>query len=201
MVSRFRGKRTPDSPRVIPGNPMRFIDLEVVARDGIEPSTRGFSRRRRGRFGASKPKTGDEFSRGRPNRPRRPSPYRTEPRNSDRTARGPDSVQRLARIATERFPNRAPNGAALGSGALALTTSRPAPRFTTPQSGQCTVKDDPLRTTARSISSPASSRWRRSGRGRITAPLKRVRQVSSDSNDSCRQPEAHIHTQVSGPDC
>jgi hypothetical protein len=46
----------------------------MVARDGIEPSTRGFSVARRGRFGAKKPKTGDEFSTGRPNRPRPTEP-------------------------------------------------------------------------------------------------------------------------------
>jgi hypothetical protein len=33
-----------------------------------QPSTRGFSRRRRAEFGVSKPKTGDEFWRGRPSR-------------------------------------------------------------------------------------------------------------------------------------
>ena len=51
------------------------MDLEVVARDGIEPSTRGFSRQRRGRFGASKPKKRYE-SFSRPTEPTR----RTEPR-------------------------------------------------------------------------------------------------------------------------
>jgi len=60
----------------------------------------------------------------------------------------PQRGQRLRSIATEPFPNRAPNGAALGSGALALTTSRPAPQFTTLQSGRCTVKIDPHRTVA-----------------------------------------------------
>ncbi|MGZ5431807.1 MAG: SDR family NAD(P)-dependent oxidoreductase [Thermoanaerobaculia bacterium] len=40
---------------------MQIIELEVVARDGIEPSTRGFSVRRRARFGAGKPKNLDEF--------------------------------------------------------------------------------------------------------------------------------------------
>jgi hypothetical protein len=51
--------------------------------DGIEQSTRGFSVRRRARFGATKPKNLDEFSRGRPNRPRRPSPCRTPQRQAD----------------------------------------------------------------------------------------------------------------------
>ena len=43
MVSRFRAKIAPDSPRVMPETRMQFKKLEVVARDGIEPSTRGFS--------------------------------------------------------------------------------------------------------------------------------------------------------------
>jgi len=42
-----------------------------------EPPTHGFSVRPRPRFGASKPKTGKGFLRGRPNPPARPSPYRT----------------------------------------------------------------------------------------------------------------------------
>jgi len=50
--------------------------LEVVARDGIEPSTRGFSRQLTSQFGASKPKKRDEFFRGRPNWLRRPNPCR-----------------------------------------------------------------------------------------------------------------------------
>jgi len=49
----------------------------MVARDGIEPSTRGFSVARRAGFGVREPKTGNEFSQGRPNRPGRPSPDRT----------------------------------------------------------------------------------------------------------------------------
>jgi len=69
---------------------MKFMYLEVAARDGIEPSTRGFSRQLTSQFGASKPKKRDEFSRGGPNRPRRPSPYRTQRARADRTpARGP----------------------------------------------------------------------------------------------------------------
>jgi len=59
------------------GNRLRIIELGVVARDGIEPSTRGFSVRRSPRFGAGKPKTGNAFSSPRPNRPARPSPSRT----------------------------------------------------------------------------------------------------------------------------
>jgi hypothetical protein len=35
-------------------NPLPIIELEVVARDEIEPSTRGFSIQRRARFGAGK---------------------------------------------------------------------------------------------------------------------------------------------------
>ena len=62
MVSPFRAKIAPDSPRVMRENPMSFMELGVVARGGIEPPTRGFSVRRRARFGASKPKTGNGFS-------------------------------------------------------------------------------------------------------------------------------------------
>ena len=50
-------------------NRMQFNDLEVVARDGIESSTHGFSRQRRAEFGASKTKTGKGFLLVRPNRP------------------------------------------------------------------------------------------------------------------------------------
>jgi len=115
----------------------------VVARAGIEPSTRGFSRRRRARLGASKPKKRNEFSTSRPNRLARPSPYRTGAGKSCLSLAVPHPGQRLAGVATELFPNRAPNGAAPGSGSLALTTSRPAARFTTLQSGRCTVNNDP----------------------------------------------------------
>ena len=59
--------------------------LEMVARDGIEPSTRGFSVARRAGFGVRKAKNRNEFSTGRPNRPRRPSPYRTPGTGADRT--------------------------------------------------------------------------------------------------------------------
>jgi len=92
---------------------MTFIELEVVARDGIEPSTRGFSVQRRDRFGGSKPKIGEEFSTGRPNRPPLPSPYRTGTPKIRPNSRGPDPVQRPASIATEPFPNCAPGGAPL----------------------------------------------------------------------------------------
>jgi len=69
---------------------MKFQKLEVVARDGIEPSTRGFSIQPRPSFGASKPKTGNEFSRGRPSRPTQPSPYRAQltERRTERALRG-----------------------------------------------------------------------------------------------------------------
>ena len=40
-------------------NPSEIIELKMVARDGIEPSTRGFSVAPRVAFGAGKPKTGD----------------------------------------------------------------------------------------------------------------------------------------------
>ena len=50
------------------GNRTRFVGLRVVARVGIEPTTRGFSVRRRARLGAGKPKSGKSFPRCRPNR-------------------------------------------------------------------------------------------------------------------------------------
>jgi len=50
-----------------PQNPLRIMGLEVVARDGIEPSTREASVARAGMFCARKPKTEKEFSTGRPN--------------------------------------------------------------------------------------------------------------------------------------
>ena len=58
-------------------NPLQIIELEVVARAGIEPATRGFSVARSGRFGTSKPKIGEEFPLHRPNHLARPSAYRT----------------------------------------------------------------------------------------------------------------------------
>jgi len=81
------------------------LDL-VVARGGIEPPTRGFSVRRRGRLGARKPKTGKGFLLGRPNRPARPNPYRTEAGRAACVRRYIHSGQQLTRIATERLPNR-----------------------------------------------------------------------------------------------
>ena len=89
-----------------------------------QPSTRGFSTQRRGRFGAGKPKTEDEFPRERPNRPARPSPYRTEPLKFRPNSRGPDPVQRLAGIATERLPNCAPNETLGAIGARLAADSR-----------------------------------------------------------------------------
>ena len=60
---------------------MQFMNLEVVAGDGVEPSTRGFSRQLKTRW-----------------------TWSTEPR------RGGHARQRVAGIATELGPNRAPNG-------------------------------------------------------------------------------------------
>jgi len=117
-------------PRIVRGRcpePRQIMELEMVARDGIEPSTRGFSVRRRARFGASKPKSGDASPPRRPNRPTRPSLCRTGTGNSGRARSVAHAGQRLARIATEPFPNRQPNWAALGFGSLAPVTSRPAP--------------------------------------------------------------------------
>ena len=58
-------------------SPSRIMELEMVARAGIEPATRGFSVARRARFGARKLKNWNEFSPCRPNRPARPSLLRT----------------------------------------------------------------------------------------------------------------------------
>jgi hypothetical protein len=43
------------------------MELEVVAKAGIEPATRGFSTQRRAPFGAAKPKKRNEFSTARRN--------------------------------------------------------------------------------------------------------------------------------------
>ena len=83
-------------------------NLGVVAGDGIEPSTRGFSVRRSAQFGASKPKTAKKISTRRPNRPTRPSLYRAPRELTDRTRPSAHALQRVARIATELFPNRTP---------------------------------------------------------------------------------------------
>ena len=87
---------------------MQFNDLELVARDGIEPSTRGFSIQQTRQFGASKSKTGKGFLLGRPNRLTRPSPCRTGGRESRLVLAAPQRGQRLTGIATELLPNRAP---------------------------------------------------------------------------------------------
>ena len=71
--------------------------------------------RRRGEFGASKPKTGAEFSRGRPNRTAPPSP---------------GTPNRTPAIPTELFLNRAPNetpGAPVfGEHRVGLTADQPS---------------------------------------------------------------------------
>jgi len=72
----------------------------------------GFSVRRRGRLGARKPKTGKGFLIGRPNRPARPNPYRTEAGRAACVRRHIHSGQQLTRIATERLPNLAERGLA-----------------------------------------------------------------------------------------
>jgi hypothetical protein len=101
MVGPFPPAAATDSPRVMPENPLRFKKLELVARGGIEPPTRGFSVRRRARFGASKPRTENAFLRSRPNRPSRPTPCRTEARLGRSSSRCAHAGQRLARHRTE----------------------------------------------------------------------------------------------------
>ena len=84
---------------------MRFKKVEVVARGGIEPPTRGFSVRRRARFPLTNPKTGKEFLAGPPNRPTRPSPYRTGTPPVQSRRRTAHAGQQLARDRTELPPN------------------------------------------------------------------------------------------------
>ena len=113
---------------------MRFIALRVVARGGIEPPTRGFSVRRRARVGASKPKTGNAFSGGRPNRPARPTYPEPEPGEPAHDPR-PDPVQRLARLATEPSPNGSPIGARRARASSHAPSTAPGrPAGTTPRS-------------------------------------------------------------------
>jgi hypothetical protein len=85
-----------------------FYKYKMVARDGIEPSTCGFSVRQRGRFGANKAKAGEEFSLRRPNRRARPSLFRTGILNSRLCTLETDPVQRVTQIATELFPSGSP---------------------------------------------------------------------------------------------
>src|SRR5688572_19286400 len=86
---------------------MRFKKLGVVARGGIEPPTRGFSVRRRARLGAGKLKIRKSLPVGRPNRPARPSLSRTGMPLARSGRRSAHAGQRLARVRTELFPNRA----------------------------------------------------------------------------------------------
>jgi hypothetical protein len=65
------------SPAVRTNADLLATPLQVVARNGIKPSTRGFSVRRRTRLGARKPKKRKALSPRRPNRSRRPSRLRT----------------------------------------------------------------------------------------------------------------------------
>ena len=94
-------------------NPKRIMELEVVAKVGIEPTTRGFSVRRRGRLGAGTAKTGKRFPLGRPNHPARPRPSRTGTLKTWAESWRANPVQRLRRITTEHLPNRAPGSAPL----------------------------------------------------------------------------------------
>jgi hypothetical protein len=104
-----------DSPRVhhrcsrmVRGRCQKDVAIKyfgMVARDGIEPSTRGFSVQRRARFGATKPKKRKGVPEPRPNRPRRPSPCRTPRRRPTEPGRGGHAGQRVVSIVTERGPN------------------------------------------------------------------------------------------------
>ena len=83
-----------------------------MARGGIEPPTRGFSVRRRARFGLTNPKAGKGYLLGRPNLPTRPNLSRTGAPKSWPKTRVPDPVQRVRCVATELFPNRRRTGPA-----------------------------------------------------------------------------------------
>ena len=85
---------------------MNFIELEMAARDGIEPSTRGFSVRRRGRLGVNEAKNGDRFPVGRPKRPARPSRFRAQliERRNERAPRG-IRVKQLETVGPEPGPD------------------------------------------------------------------------------------------------
>src|SRR5512144_2618497 len=87
-------------------------DLGVVARDGIEPSTRGFSVRRSPTEPLSKRKKGKGARRRRPSRAPRPSPCRASFGPADQTPACCHARQRVAAIATERGPNRGRAGVA-----------------------------------------------------------------------------------------
>ena len=80
--------------------PVAIHELGIGGQGRIEPATRGFSTQRRAWFGAGKPKTGNAFSAGRPNRPARPSPCRapgaggpTEPRRKLKNRKGDEASQ------------------------------------------------------------------------------------------------------------
>jgi hypothetical protein len=93
---------------------MGISKFEVVARDGIEPSTRGFSVQGRAPLGARRPKTGKGFSRTRPNRPPRPSPFRARPTElRTEPAPGAMRVKRLRRGGPNRASTR-PGSACAG---------------------------------------------------------------------------------------
>jgi hypothetical protein len=81
------------------------------ATSGNRTTDTGFSVLGRARFGASNPKFGKGFLPGRPNRPARPSPYRTGPLSSGPEAPETERAQRLSGVSTEQFPNRSDPGA------------------------------------------------------------------------------------------
>jgi hypothetical protein len=111
--------RFSDSPRV-------NQKLGSGAQGRNRPSTRGFSVRRRGRFGARKSKKLGQFPRGRPNRPARPSPCRTPRWPTDRTRAwgpcGPTSYAHRDRAGSEpgrfRFGTSLPRRQVWGCGNL-----------------------------------------------------------------------------------
>ena len=96
MVGRYSPLAAADSPPVMPEN--SYVSKNWVARGGIEPPTRGFSVRRRARPGAGKPKKGKDLLDGRPNRPPRPSAYRTVTPRTRSARHSAHAGQQLARV-------------------------------------------------------------------------------------------------------
>jgi hypothetical protein len=86
---------------------MRFIELELVARGGIEPPTRGFSVAGTVDPGAGKSKTRQSLSAGFGLGGTRPNPYRTISARFRRRGPYPHAAQRVAQATTDLGPSSA----------------------------------------------------------------------------------------------
>ena len=122
---------------------MRFKKLGVVARGGIEPPTRGFSVRRRARFGASKPKTGKRFLLA--DRTAPPDRSYPEPRSRKSTLRAEGTISfnglgstgpNFCRTAHRTGP-RGPAHPRLDDGSAGWRTGPEQPVQATQQVGEC----------------------------------------------------------------